>query len=141
GGTIDVVDSTTNKVVQVIRGVELPHGIALSPDGTRVYVSDESDDMLDVVDRKSGEMLRKVPLSERPNNIAITKDGGRVLVGIRAQPGSVEVIDTASKKRINSIPVDGSVHNVYVTPDGKYAVSGSIESKAASVIDLATEKM
>jgi YVTN family beta-propeller protein len=30
---------------------------------------------------------------------------------------------------------------VYVTPDGKYAVSGSIENKAATVIDLATEKM
>ena len=36
--TIDVVDATTNKVVQVIRGIELAHGINFSPDGTRVYV-------------------------------------------------------------------------------------------------------
>src|SRR5215469_5604943 len=36
GDTIDVIDPTTNKVVQVIQGVELPHGIAFSPDGTRV---------------------------------------------------------------------------------------------------------
>jgi YVTN family beta-propeller protein len=42
---------------------------------------------------------------------------------------------------VKSIPVDGSVHNVYVTPDGKYAVSGSIENKAASVVDLDTEQM
>jgi YVTN family beta-propeller protein len=139
--TIDVIDPITNQVVQVIGGIVLPHGIAFSPDGTRIYVSNESESVLDVVDRKSGDILQKIPLSARPNNIAITKDGSRVLVGIRSQPGVVDVIDTASQKRTNSIPVDGSVHNVFVTPDGKYAVSGSIENKAASVIDLATEKM
>src|SRR5216684_2473584 len=74
--TIDVIDPSTNKVVQVIRGIELPHGIAFSPDATRVYISNESASVLDVVDRKSGEVLQKVPLSARPNNIAITKDGG-----------------------------------------------------------------
>jgi hypothetical protein len=50
------------------------------------------------------------------------------------------VIDTKLLRRTNSIPVDGSVHNVYVTPDGKYAVSGSIENRAATVIDLQIEK-
>jgi YVTN family beta-propeller protein len=139
GDTIDVIDPATNKIVQVIRGMELPHGIAFSPDGTRVYVSSESERVLDVVDRKSGEILQKVPLSARPNNLAITKDGRRVLVGIRAGAGVVDVIDTTSLKRTKSVPVDGSVHNVYVTPDGKYAVSGSIENKAATVIDLDTE--
>jgi YVTN family beta-propeller protein len=126
--------------VQVIRGIELPHGITFSPDGNRVYISNESESVLDVVDRKTGDILQKVALSDRPNNLAITKDGSRVLVGIRANPGTVDVIDTTLLRRTNTIPVDGSVHNVYVTPDGKYAVSGSIENKAATVIDLQTEK-
>ena len=140
GNSIDVIDPAANKVVQVIRGIELPHGIAFSPDGTRVYISDEAESVLDVVDRKSGNILQKVALSARPNNIAITKDGRRVLVGIRKDPGVVDVIDAASLQRVNSIPVDGSVHNVFVTPDGKYAVSGSLENKAATVIDLQTEQ-
>ena len=139
--TIDAIDPSTNKVVQVIREIVMPHGIAFSPDGTRIYISNESESVLDIVDRKTGEILNKVRLSARPNNIAITKDGKRVLVGIRSQPGLVDVIDTATQKLTNSIPVDGSVHNVYVTPDGKFAVSGSIENKTASVIDLAAEKM
>jgi YVTN family beta-propeller protein len=140
GNTIDVIDPTTNKVVQVIQGIELPHGVNFSPDGARVYVSNESESVLDVVDRKSGEIMRKVALSGHPNNIAVTKDGGRVLVGIRSDSGAVDVIDTTSLQRVKSISVDGSVHNVYVTPDGKYAVSGSIENKAATVIDLQTEQ-
>jgi YVTN family beta-propeller protein len=138
--TVDVVDSHSNKVVQIIRGIELPHGVTFSPDGSRVYISNESESVLDVIDRKTGDILQKVALSDRPNNIAITKDGSRVLVGIRAQPGTVDVIDTKLLRRTNSIPVDGSVHNVFVTPDGKYAVSGSIENKAATVIDLQSDK-
>lgn len=134
--TIDVVDPATNKVVQVIHGIELPHGIVFSPDGSRIYVSNEAESVLDVVDRMSGNILQKVELSGHPNNIAINKDGSRVVVGIRAEPGLVDVIDTNSLKRMKAIPVDGPVHNVYVTPDSRYAVSGSIENKTATVIDL-----
>ena len=140
GDTIDVIDPTANTVVQVIHGIELPHGITFSPDGARVYVSNESESLLDVVDRKSGEILRKVPLSGRPNNIAITKDGRRVLVGIRTPQGAIDVIDTVSLNRVKSIRVD-SVHNVYVTPDSRYSVSGSLEGKSATVVDLQTDQV
>jgi YVTN family beta-propeller protein len=141
GDTIDAIDPVTNKVVQVIHGIELPHGIVPSPDGTRIYVSNEAESVLDVVDRKSGEILNKVKLSGRPNNLTISKDGALVLVGIREKTGALDVIDTASLKNVKSIAVHGPVHNVYVTPDGKYAVSGSLETKIASVVDLQSEQM
>jgi YVTN family beta-propeller protein len=140
GSTIDVIDPAANKVVQVIRGIELPHGVAFSPDGTRVYVSNEFDSVLDVVDRKTGQILNKVALSGGPNNIAVAKDGAFVYVGIRWGPKVVDVIDASSLKVIKSIPVNGNVHNVYVTPDGKYALSGSLESHVITVIDLKAEK-
>jgi YVTN family beta-propeller protein len=141
GNTVDVIDAANNQVVQTIHGIELPHGVVFSPDARRVYISNESERVLDVVDRESAKILKKIALSGHPNNLAITRDGGRVLVGIREDPGSVDVIDTRSLERTKTIPVDGSVHNIYVTPDGKFAVSGSIETKCASVIDLNTEKM
>jgi len=141
GNTLDVIDPSINQVVQVVHGIELPHGVGFSPDGTRVYVSNEAESVLDVVDRESAKILQKVPLSGRPNNLAVTKDGGRVLVGIRTDPGAVDVIDANSLQRSKSIPVDGGVHNIFVTPDGKYAVSGSIENKTATVIDLSSEQV
>jgi YVTN family beta-propeller protein len=140
GNTLDVIDPSSNQVVQVIHGIELPHGVGFSPDGSRVYVSNEAESVLDVVARESAQILKKVPLSGHPNNLAVTKDG-RILVGIRADPGAVDVIDPTSLERSKSIPVDGSVHNVFVTPDGRYAISGSIENKAATVIDLVSEQM
>ena len=139
--TVDVIDSATNKIVQVIRGIELPHGINFSPDGTRVYVSSESESALDVIDAQSGEILRKIPLSGRPNNISITKDGRRVVVGIRTLPGALDIIDTSTLTLAKTIPVNASVHNVYVTPDGKYAVSGSIESQSITAVDLQSNEI
>jgi YVTN family beta-propeller protein len=141
GDTVEVVDPATNKVVQVIHGIELPHGVNFSGDGARVYVSNESESVLDVVDRESGEILQKVSLSGRPNNITVTKDGSNVLVGIRTMPGAIDVIDGTSLKRVKTIPVHGGVHNVYVTPDGKYAVTGSIETKSATVVDLGSDQI
>ena len=140
GDSVHVVDPATNKVVQVIKGIEAAHGINFSPDGARVYVSNEADNTLDVVDRKSGKFIKKVPLSGHPNNIAVTKDGGRVVVAIAEQVGALDFIDTASLSRAKTIPVNGRQHNVYVTPDGKYSVSGSTRTGVISVVDLQSEQ-
>src|SRR5262249_61880315 len=104
GDSIHVIDPTTNKVVQVIKGIEAAHGIAFAPDGSRVYVSNEADSTLDVFDRKSGRLMKKVALSNHPNNIAVTKDGGRIVVGIARDPGALDVVDAASLTVTKSIP-------------------------------------
>jgi len=139
--TVHVIDAATNKVVQVLRGIEAPHGVAFSPDGARVYVSNESTDSLDVVDRKSGRIIKKVPLSGHPNNIAISKEGGRVVVCIRDDPGTLDVVDVNALTLKKSIPVKGGLHNVYVTPDGKYAVAGSVRKNRLTIVDMATEEV
>jgi len=141
GNTVDVIDTSTNQVVQVIHDIELPHGVGFSADGSRIYVSTESENMLDVVDRQSTTILKKTPLSGRPNNLAVTNDGSRVLVGIRSGEGAVDIVDARSLSVTKTIPIRGSVHNIFVTPDGQYAVTGSIEAKIATVIDLRSEQV
>jgi YVTN family beta-propeller protein len=140
GDRVEVIDPTANKVVQVIGGIAAPHGIGFSPDGSQIYISNESKNALDIVDRASGQTTGEVALSGRPNNIAVTKDGGRVLVAIRGGKGGVDVIDAATRRLVESIPVNAPLHNVYVTPDGKYAVAGSIAGQMVTVIDLATDQ-
>ena len=39
GTTIDVIDTATNKVVEVIKGIESPEVIRFSPDGSRLYIT------------------------------------------------------------------------------------------------------
>jgi len=136
GDSVDVIDSATNKVVQVISGIEVPHGVNFSPDGKWVYVSNESQRALDVVDEKTGKIVKQIPLSGHPNNIAVTKDGRQVLICIAEPPGALDVVDTTSLKLAKSIPVKGPLHNVYITADQKYAVAGSVAAKRLTVIDI-----
>src|SRR5579863_6205484 len=102
GDDVSVIDPTTNKVVGTITGIEVNHGAAAAPDGSRYYVSNEGRSTLDVVDTKTLAITRSIPLSGHPNNIAISKDGRRVYVSIAVAPGAVDVIDTASLERVKS---------------------------------------
>jgi YVTN family beta-propeller protein len=140
GDGLHVIDPASNKVVQIIKGIEVPHGVGFAPDGTRVYVTNEADSTLDIIEQKSGKIIKKVPLSGRPNNLAVTKDGGRVVVAVAQEPGAMDVVDTKLLKVTNSIPMHGRLHNVYVTPDGKHAVAGSTRTNILTVVDLQTEQ-
>src|SRR5216117_197192 len=53
GDNVSIIDPTTNKVVGEITGIEVNHGAAVAPDGSRIYVSNEADSTLDVVDAKT----------------------------------------------------------------------------------------
>lgn len=139
GDNVHVIDPATNKVVGVIEGIEVNHGIGASPDGSRIYVSNEADSTLEAVDAKTLKVIKHAKLSGHPNNMAVGKDGRRVYVGIIQEPGGVDVIDTATMTRVKTVPTKGTIHNPYVTPDGKYVVAGSIVGKSVNVIDAATE--
>ena len=140
GDRVSLIDPATNKVVGEIRDIEANHGAAASPDGTRIYISNEAMSTLDVADVKTLKVTKRIPLSGHPNNISISRDGRRVYVGIIQAPGGVDVIDTASFQMVKTIPTKGSIHNTYVTPDGKYVVAGSIQGKTINVIDAKTEE-
>jgi YVTN family beta-propeller protein len=140
GDNVHIIDPATNKIVGVIKGIEVNHGAAVAPDGSRYYISNEAESTLDVVDAKSLKVTRNIPLTGHPNNVAISKDGRRVYVAISAAPGAVDVIDTTSLERVKSIPVKGAVHNTFMTPDGRYVVAGSIAGKVLTVIESQTEE-
>jgi len=49
GDNVHLIDPATNKVVGEISGIEAGHGAGASPDGSRIYVSDEAESTLDIV--------------------------------------------------------------------------------------------
>jgi len=141
GDNVHIIDPITNKVVGKIEGIEVGHGVAASPDGKEIYVSNEAAVTLDVVDGKTFKVLKQIPLSGRPNNIARGRDGRRVYVAIREGEGGVDVIDTASRTLAKTVVTNAPIHNPYVTPDGKYVLAGSVPKKNISVIDTRTEEV
>ena len=141
GDSVMLIDPATNRIVGEIGGIEVNHGAAVAPDGSRFYITNESESTLDVADAKSLKVIKKIPLTNHPNNVAVSKDGARVYVAIVGGPGAVDVVDTASLTRAKSIRTEGGIHNTYVTPDGKFVVAGSIIGRKINVIDQKTEEI
>lgn len=140
GGSVHVIDPTTQTVVAEIEGVPVNHGVQASADGSRIYVSSEAMSAVMVIDTRSMQIIETIPVSARPNNIALTPDGKKLYVAIIARPGAVDVIDTERLENIKTIPHPGGLHNIYVTPDGKYAVAGSISGDRMTVYDTSTDE-
>jgi YVTN family beta-propeller protein len=141
GDSVMLIDPETNKVVGEIKGIEVNHGAAVAPDGSRFYITNEAESTLDVADTKTLKVVKKIPLTNHPNNVAVSKDGKRVYVAIVAGAGAVDVIDATTLTRVKSIRTEGGIHNVYVTPDGTFVVAGSIPGKRISVINQKTEEI
>jgi YVTN family beta-propeller protein len=141
GDSVMLIDPATNKVVGEIKGIEVNHGAAVAPDGSKFYITNEAESTLDVADAKTLAVTKHIPLTNHPNNVAVSKDGKRVYVAIVAGAGAVDVIDTATLTRVKSIRTEGGIHNTYVTPDGKFVVAGSIPGKKINVIDQKTEEI
>jgi YVTN family beta-propeller protein len=141
GDSVMLIDPATNKVVGEIKDIEVNHGAAAAPDGTRLYVTNEAESTLDVADLKTLKVTKHIPLTNHPNNVAVSKDGKRVYAAIVAGAGAVDVIDTVTLTRVKSIRTEGGIHNVYVTPDGKFVVAGSIPGRKVTVIDQKTEEI
>jgi YVTN family beta-propeller protein len=140
GDSIHLIDPATDRIVAEVPDIEAAHGVAPAPDGTRLYVTNESTATLDVVDTQTLRVIKKIPLTGPPNNVAIRKDGKRVYAAIQSADGGVDIIDTTSLERTKFIRVLRGVHNAIITPDSRYVVAGSTGGNVATVIDTETEQ-
>jgi YVTN family beta-propeller protein len=127
-------------VVQEIKNFVGAHGIDFSPDGSKVFVTNEQTETLDVLDRKSGKLIKKVQLSGHPNIVAVTKNGERIVVAIARGKGGLDIVDGNTLTLKKTIPA-GRLHDVYITPDQKYVVGGSIPGKTFYAFDLEKEEL
>jgi YVTN family beta-propeller protein len=143
GTTVDVIDPETNKIVDVIKGIESPEVVRFSLDGKRLYITSRGDDnVLDVIDRASGKSIKKVPLSGWANEAVVTTDGKLILVCIwntTNEPtavGALDIIDATILEKVKSIPVTRGLHDMAVTRDGRFAAAGSPLGHFLAVFDL-----
>jgi YVTN family beta-propeller protein len=160
GDNLHIIDATTNKVIGEIKGIEAPHGLTVSPDGSRIYISEEADDSVIVIDGKTLQTIKRIKLSGNPNLTDITPDGRWLYVAIAltwndtsdfpaikaAKSGGVDVIDTQSLQNVKTIPLTGGVHDLNVTPDGKFVIAGASRgakpaANAMYVIDTKTNDL
>jgi YVTN family beta-propeller protein len=122
GGTVSVVDATKHVVTSEIRFERgagptppRPMGLALSPDGARLYVAHGRAGSLAFVDVATGRVDKTLTgLGERPWGVEATADGKKLFVAC-GPSNDVAVVDVASGAVVERVHAGTSPWGVAVT--------------------------
>jgi YVTN family beta-propeller protein len=92
--TVSVIATARNTVRTTVHVGSGPQGIALAPDGTRVYTANQFDNTVSVIGTARNTLQATVPIGAYPQGIALTPDGALAYTP-NADDNAVSVIDTA----------------------------------------------
>ena len=81
-----------------------PYGIAVSPDGTKVYVTNLGNNKVSVIDTATNTVITNVPVGSIPIGVAVTPDGSKVYVA-NQNSNNVSVINTTTNSVIQTVNV------------------------------------
>jgi YVTN family beta-propeller protein len=137
GDDVSIVDLASLKVIGDIKLGDRIHGVAVQPDGKRLFVTVESDNTLRIIDTATRQTVATVKVSGRPNQVAVTPDGKYVAVPIR-DGDAVDIVEVAKQKVVKSLPIK-EPHNALNTGSNRYMFVSSMASHEINIIDL--EKM
>lgn len=153
--TISVIDTATDATLgSPIPVGYKPVGAAVSPDGSRVYVTNTCpynsecgrNGTVSVIDATVDKVLTTIPVGSSPEGVSVSPDGTRVYVANNFD-GTVSVINAATNATLgNPIRVGQNPVGVTVSPDGrKVYVTNSCTANCTngtvSVIDTATNQV
>src|SRR5438445_7262675 len=96
---VAVIDTAQNKVLSTISVPKGPHGLVITPDGRKVYVSSDGAATVSVIDTAADRVGVSIDVGANPHGLALSGDGSRVLVSGWGS-NQVLVIDTTTDRVI-----------------------------------------
>ena len=135
-GTVSVIDTARNEVTATVdMGQKYsPCGVAVTPDGTKVYVTNRDINGVSVIDTATNTVTARVPVGTNPLGVTVAPDGTKVYVANRYS-NNVSVIDTGTNTVTATVKVGLGPCGVTFNPAGTKLYVANSESNAVSVID------
>jgi YVTN family beta-propeller protein len=137
-GGLYSIDIPSGTVKQLPVGVFYVTSLALTPDGSRLWICNNKADV-SVMDVLTDTLVAHLPV-DSPFAVAFNHTGTRAYISSadRANPnGTVEVYDANSYVNLASIPVGYLPHAVAVTPSGRHVFVVN-SSASGSVMQIST---
>jgi len=108
-----VIDPVTRKIESVIDVRGTGHWVAVLPDASKAYVSNQSgQEYISVVDLKARKMIGKLPAAGGARGIVASSDGKRVFA-IQGRAPHLVVIDPAADTILDQIELQGHTQAGY----------------------------
>ena len=135
------VDPYTFKEIRRIKGLDArPHGLAISADGSTVYVNSDKTGNFQVIDVRTGKITGHVNIGNDPNQMTLTKDGRFAYVPIRGDH-KIAIVQLDPLKLIKHLPSAPGPHDAYTSSDGKRIYVGAQFGNGIVVIDPETQSV
>jgi YVTN family beta-propeller protein len=152
-GIVQVIDTSSNTVTATINIANdvLLNKLAITPDGSTLYVTEFEGTPLWVVNTATQQVTQPVTFTSEAEGLAVSPDGTKLYVCLSG--GTVSVIDTATNKITGTIKIGVTrAHtpwNVIFTPDGSSAYVAAKPNRHpngknhgyAAVVDTASQKV
>jgi YVTN family beta-propeller protein len=154
-GTVTVLDADRNAAIATIAVGKRPRGLALSPDGARLYVpvsglpkcpppiSDEecarlprdpAADGVAVIDTRSLARTALFTGVSDPERVAVSRDGRRLYVS-EEDAARLAIVDAVHGRVLATVPVGREPEGVRVSPNGRWVLVTSEEDNMVTVVD------
>ena len=146
-GQIAIIDLTNDSIIHNYPVGVGPQSIAISPDKTKFYVTDNPDSYTDsgghpncihVVRVSDGTVLQTIDVGGRPWGVKVHPDGTKVYVSVYSTD-EVVVINTSTYNVDSRIAVGDKPTGIAISPDGSKLAVPNNNDYTISVIDTATE--
>ncbi|HEY0785556.1 MAG TPA: YncE family protein [Acidobacteriaceae bacterium] len=139
GPRVEVLDTTTGKVVGSITGLQGSHGVVFDDTGKYGYISDGRANAVVVFDRHTLEKVKSIPAGTNPDGIAF-EPVTKTVWTFNGRSNDTTVIDTRTNAVVATIPLPGRPE--FPAADGKGMMFANLEDKNAIVrLDANSKKL
>jgi sugar lactone lactonase YvrE len=142
---VDTASQIATAFLDLPDATMIPNALALSPDGSRLYVALSSavnagaPGQLLALDPSSGAVLSTVPVGSTPTDLLITPDG-KTAVTVNLGNGNLSVIDLEQGAVIRTLQAEVSPSKAILTDDGRLFVTNR-GSGTVSMLALADGRL
>ncbi len=112
---------TLDRSVAATLDMASPYGIAFSPDSSKAYIVNSTENRVSVVRTSDFTVTGTIDVGPGPKNIAASPDGAKLYV-VNEADNTISVIETATETVATVIvvtPSSGTLGSISITPDGK----------------------
>jgi len=137
---IGIVDTTTLKLVNILRGVSDPEQLAVSADGKRLFIASEDTGRAIIIDAVTGKTIASLTVGGEPEGVTLSPDG-RFVYMTSEEDHQVAVIDTAANKVVATFKVGDRPRFTEFSDDGALAFVSAENGGTITVADARQHKV
>ena len=137
---IGVFDIEQNKLIKILDGGSDPEQMAISADGTKLYVANEDVGLATIVDIAANKVIKTIPVGDEPEGVGISPDGKTVYI-TSEDDAEIFVIDTETDTLTKSFKVGLRPRVAAFLPDGSRAYITAERGESIAVVDTASHEV